>query len=52
MRNAIETHNGTSPSLSDDQCNDMLGKFFAEYRETITNEIFELMLIWIKQNKI
>jgi hypothetical protein len=52
MRNAIETHNGTSPSLSDDQCNEMLGKFFAEYRETITNEIFELMLIWIKQNKI
>jgi hypothetical protein len=50
MRNAIEGYKGIAPSLSDDQCNEMLGKFFAEYRETITNEIFELMLIWIKQN--
>lgn len=50
MRNAIESYKGIAPSLSDDQCNEMLGKFFAEYRQTITNEIFELMLIWIKQN--
>jgi hypothetical protein len=37
---------------NDDQCNEMLGKFFEEYSHTIMNEIFELMDIWIKQNKI
>jgi hypothetical protein len=52
MRNVIESYNDAQSSLSDDQCNEMLGKFFAEYREAITNEIFELMLIWIKEHKI
>ena len=63
MRNAIARYseeNHDTP-LSDDevyelhndvQCNEMLAKFFDEYSHTIMNEIFELMNIWIKQNKI
>lgn len=63
MRNAIvrySNENHDTPLSDDevcelhneDQCNEMLAKFFDEYSHTIMNEIFELMNIWIKQNKI
>jgi hypothetical protein len=52
MRNAIEMANGIPPSLNDEDCNQMLTKFFSEYRQTIIGEINELMVIWVKENKI
>jgi hypothetical protein len=52
MRNAIEMANGIPPSLNDEDCNKMLENFFADYRQTITSEINELMIIWIKENGI
>ena len=52
MRNAIEMANGIPPSLNDEDCNKMLENFFADYRQTITSEINELMMIWIKENGI
>jgi hypothetical protein len=52
MRNAIEMANGIPPSLNDEDCNKMLEDFFSDYRQTITSEINELMVIWVKENKI
>lgn len=63
MRNAIVRYSNENHDIplsddevyelhNEDQCNEMLAKFFNENRHTIMNEIFELMNTWIKQNKI